>query len=188
MTVTFSDKTDEKDAAKTAAILSALKVKYTDHIWAAELRLSSGARRCDFWVLQPHASKGYLAQAFEIKVSRADFKRDHELKQRDSRLFSDRFWYVTPPGLVKPEEVPVWAGLREFDGKSFKTKVEAPHRDKDAPSWELMVSLLRCSEQVSRDAYLIGSPAYMAKLEQRIALQQKELDAWRSKYGWGGFQ
>ena len=139
-----------------AEILDAL-IAGTDEtmIWASELALSTGARRCDFWTIAPWQSKGYLATAYEIKVSRADFRRDSHGKQREARLFSDRFYYVTPPALLRSEEVPDWAGLLEIhDGKS-KVIVPAPLRDKDAPSWELIVSLLRNSGQIRRDADLI---------------------------------
>ncbi len=124
-------------------------------IWASELALSTGARRCDFWTIAPWQSKGYLATAYEIKVSRADFKRDTHGKQREARLFSDRFYYVTPKGLLRPEEVPDWAGLIEIVGSDRAVVVPAPLRDKDAPSWELIVSLLRNSGQIRRDADLI---------------------------------
>ncbi len=124
-------------------------------IWARELALSSGARRCDFWTLAPHQSKGYAATAYEIKVSRADFRRDTAGKQREARLFSDRFYYVTPPGMIRPDEVPDWAGLIEIVDGRKKIVVAAPLRDKDAPSWELIVSLLRYSGCIERDADLI---------------------------------
>ncbi len=129
-------------------------------IWASELALSSGARRCDFWTLAPCQSKGYAATAYEIKVSRADYRRDTPTKQREARLFSDRFYYATPPGLLKPDDVPDWAGLVEIfpDAERHARKkivVQAPLRDKDAPSWELVVSLLRCSGTIERDSDVI---------------------------------
>lgn len=124
-------------------------------IWASELALASGARRCDFWTLAPCQSKGYAATAYEIKISRADFRRDTHAKQREARLFSDRFYYVTPPGLLKVEEVPDWAGLIEIVDGAKKVRVQAPLRDKDAPSWELIVSLLRCSGTIERDSDMI---------------------------------
>lgn len=138
-------------------------------IWASELALSTGARRCDFWTIAPWQSKGYLAIAYEIKISRADFRRDTHEKQREARLFSDRFYYVTPAGLLRPEEIPDWAGLIEIaDGKKH-TIVMAPLRDKDAPSWELIVSLLRNSGTVRRDADLIRKERDRLKRQLREA-------------------
>ncbi len=71
------------------------------------------------------------------------------MKQRGARLFSDRFFYATPPGLIKPEEIPDWAGLAECDNSNpnwwsrYKIIVPAPKLDKPHPSWGLVVSLLR---------------------------------------------
>lgn len=53
--------------------------------------------------------------AIEIKVSRADFKRDTEEKRRMWRSITQRFIYAVPRGLVDPSEVPSYAGLWEFD-------------------------------------------------------------------------
>jgi len=137
-------------------ILDALVTGCDDSmIWAAELALSTGARRCDFWTLAPWQSKGYLATAYEIKISRADFRRDSHAKQREARLFSDRFYYATPPGLLRPDEVPDWAGCVEIHDGKPKIVVPAPLRDKDMPSWELVVSLLRNSGTIRRDTDLI---------------------------------
>lgn len=149
------------DAEKTAGILAAMRnAAGVNVIWAEELHLSSGARRCDFWTLHPHASQGYLARAYEIKVSRADFKRDNAMKQRQARLFSDEFYYATPRGLIRPEELPDWAGLEEYDQEEDGTwrrakVISAPRRDKDAPSWELVVSIMRYSGQTRRDTDLL---------------------------------
>lgn len=144
------------DAMTAEDILNALIADCDDSmIWASELALSTGARRCDFWTISPWQSKGYLATAYEIKVSRADFRRDNYEKQREARLFSDRFYYVTPPGLLRSEEVPDWAGLIEIVEGKKRIAVPAPLRDKDAPSWELIVSLLRNSGQIHRDADLV---------------------------------
>jgi hypothetical protein len=79
-----------------------------------------------------------------MKLTRSDFLKDvkQPLKQRGARLFSDQFFFVTPPGLLKPEEIPDWAGLLEPYADSFFSNwatwsvvVPAPIRSKDAPSW-----------------------------------------------------
>ena len=145
------------DKEKTEAILNYLKSISNKSIWAEELFMASGVRRCDFWTLSPHTSKGYTATAYEIKVSRQDFKKDTYDKQRYARLYSDYFFYVAPKGLVAKEEIPDWAGLIEynFDTKSIKHTVKAPRRDKDAPSWELVVSIIRNSGDVRRDTDIL---------------------------------
>jgi hypothetical protein len=63
---------------------------------------------------------GYVVE-YEIKISRsdffADFKKDNGYKH--SRLqtntsFCNRFFFVTPKGLLKPDEIPTYAGLIEY--------------------------------------------------------------------------
>lgn len=161
------------DAEKSEAILQALKDKHVREIWATELALSSGARRCDFWALHPHASRGYLARAYEIKVSRSDFRRDSAVKQRQARLFSDEFYYVTPPGLIAKDEVPDWAGLWEWcPDRGWKCPMSAPRRDKDAPSWELVVSIMRNSGDVRRDTDIMKSRISMLEAENERLLRR----------------
>lgn len=131
--------------------------KHSKDLTFEELRLSSGyamPSRVDLWALNVAPSTGNTADAYEIKVSRSDFRRDSHKKQRGARLFADRFWFAAPVGIIPHEEVPDWAGLIEFSWKCgthksakpylhHKVVIPAPKRDKDGPSWGLVVSLLR---------------------------------------------
>lgn len=132
-----------------------------------ELRLACGMdaqRTIDHFVISADTRYGCGTNAYEVKISRSDFLRDlkQPLKHRGFRLIADQFWYVAPPGVIKPDEVPDWAGLLEpttgmgherpagmFEGKvnwqfdMLKTVVPAPLRSKEPPSWPLVVSLLR---------------------------------------------
>lgn len=151
-----------KDKQKTEIILQGLTQYYTTwgkertNIIFPELRLGSGycgvsQRRIDMFVIS--SNSGNETTAYEIKVSRQDFKHDidNDLKQRGARLYSNYFYYVTPPGLLKPEEIPLWAGLRElnFDkwmkhkDANFSTIVPAPLHAKAQPSWGLICSMIR---------------------------------------------
>ena len=59
-------------------------------------------------------TSGYTA--IEIKVTRADFKRDTVEKRRAWQSHTRRFIYVTPKGLLNVSEIPEGCGLWEFDG------------------------------------------------------------------------
>ena len=151
-----------------AEILDALIAISDDKIWASELALLAGGRRVDFWTLEPAASRGFRAQAYEVKISRADFKRDSEEKQEGALSYADRFWYVTPPDMLKKDEIPAWAGLQEWDGKIFNIRRKAPMRQKRDPDWEFVVSLLRnCGDQ-RRDVGLLKAQVafYQSSAEQ----------------------
>lgn len=129
-----------------------------------ELRLGSGysdiaQRRIDLFMIS--AEKGNYTTAFEIKVSRADFLKDikNDLKQRGARLYSSNFYYVTPKGMLKPDEIPMWAGLIEydFDEKQFQKIIPAPLQNRNNPSWSLICSLVR----------RINESLYTTKLEEQ---------------------
>ena len=142
------------DKQKTETILEALKRKCTSwhrcNVLFPELRLGSGysdiaQRRIDLFMIS--AEKGNYTTAFEIKVSRADFLKDikNNLKQRGARLYSSNFYYVAPKGMLEPDEIPMWAGLIEydFDKKQFQKIIPAPLQNRNNPSWSLICSLVR---------------------------------------------
>ena len=156
----------------TEAILEDLKFRHRSEIYATELAWSSGRRRCDFWALHPHPSKGHKAIAYEVKASRADFRKETHDKQREARLFSDEFWYIAPSGVIPKDEVPDWAGLIDWSPSKFKVSVAAPTRSKDAPSWELIVSIIRNSGDVRRDTELMRQQVTMLKAENERLLGQ----------------
>jgi hypothetical protein len=68
---------------------------------------------------------------YEIKISRSDFFADFKKKHWNGNTKHDgmtagtlnncpnKFFFVTPKGLLKKEEIPVHAGLIEYDGVSF---------------------------------------------------------------------
>lgn len=142
------------DKQKTETILEALKRKCTSlhrcNVLFPELRLGSGysdiaQRRIDLFMIS--AEKGNYTTAFEIKVSRADFLKDikNDLKQRGARLYSSNFYYVAPKGMLKIDEIPMWAGLIEYDfeEKQFQERIPAPLQNRNNPSWSLICSLVR---------------------------------------------
>lgn len=142
------------DAKKTEIILQALMQRYErngrSNVIFPELRLGSGysdiaQRRIDMFMIS--SEKGNYTTAFEIKVSRGDFLRDikDEAKQRGARLYSSNFYYVAPKGMLNPEEIPMWAGLMEYDFENgqFNERIVAPLQSRNTPSWSLVCSLVR---------------------------------------------
>ena len=68
--------------------------------------------------------------ALEIKVTRADFKRDTAEKRAAWMAVTDKFAYVAPVGMIKVEELPEGCGLIEYDPTAtwdkLKWKKKAP--------------------------------------------------------------
>jgi hypothetical protein len=118
-----------------------------------ELRCGTGwgkgsEQRLDAFAMEEWPSKGLLRYAYEVKVSRADFLREMKdpTKRRQALYYSNEFAFVTPPGIVKPEEVPLDCGLVEVHGDGltdWKVKVPAPRRDGFAPSWLFFAAVAR---------------------------------------------
>lgn len=174
-------------AISAAAILDALIAVSDDAIWATELAFFNGMRRIDFFTIQPTASARFRTSAYEIKVSRADFRRDSEDKQQGALKWSDRFWYVTPPALVDRAELPRWAGLLEFDGSRMKVVRKAPPRDKAEPDWMFIVSMLRNSGDCRRDVGLMKTQINFLQLRldmwqrQRVLRDRTNFERWLAK-------
>lgn len=173
---------DAPPKTPTDEVLDALVKMVGDGIWASELQFFQGSRRCDFWTISPNSSSGFKARAFEIKVSRADFRRDSFEKQRGARLFADQFYYVTPAGLLKKDEIPDWAGLIELHGGQLKEIVRAPLLDKCAPSWELVVSLIRNSGELHRDQSVLKERLRHAERQIKAVTawaKSKDIQPWQ---------
>jgi hypothetical protein len=161
-------------------VLNALMAWGEDKICATEVRFSDHGTRADFFTIEPMASVNFRTTAYEIKVTRQDFNRDTRQKQAAALQYSDRFFYVTPPNLIDKSELPEWAGLIEWNGKSFAVKRKPPRRMKQEASWRIVVDLLRSSTRVRRDTNLFTSQ--IAALQHTLRAknaQQEVAEDWR---------
>lgn len=66
-------------------------------------------RRIDFLMFD-----GPEITAVEMKISKADFRRDTDAKRRAWKAVTNRFVYLTPEGLLTPEDIPEGCGLWEY--------------------------------------------------------------------------
>lgn len=101
--------------------------------WAVLRHVRDGGgwdrRTCDALAMGLWPSRGLVLRGFEIKVTRADFKREAQDPEKAEAVagFCDEWWLVTPPGLVRDPGVdlpPSW-GLMEprSGGLTIKKKV-----------------------------------------------------------------
>lgn len=122
----LSDKVNPNLGKKvtTADILSYLREKYQfdaykkQYVSFEELRMGSGFKTSslqaiDFWCMDTWG--GQIRTAYEIKTSRSDFLVEikNPAKRRVSLLVSNYFYFITPKGMVKIEEIPPDCGLIE---------------------------------------------------------------------------
>lgn len=138
------------------------------------LRIGTGFGRCseqsiDAFAIELWPSKNWASHAFEIKMSRADFARELRtpIKRRLALRYSNLFWFVTPKGLLKAEEVPIEAGLMEVSWREggwpshedwfVDIILTAPWRDVPPPTWNLFASVARRVHRLERKGAGDGS-------------------------------
>jgi hypothetical protein len=141
-------------------IIKALRKRHgiNGRAWAffEELRAGTGYKnvrkghnpeqRFDAWAINLYPSKNHLTVAYEIKVSRSDFL--HEIRRPEKRKqameHSNEFYFVTPKGLVNPNEIPKGCGLIEVDDKgNTKVVVKAEYRPDAKLTWNFLASIAR---------------------------------------------
>lgn len=110
-------------------------------------------RSFDFLAISSKAGNEVIG--YEVKASRADFLNDLKdpEKQKSLRCFARRFYYVAPKGIIKPEELPAWAGLYELSYSEaqknwYLTKsIEAPEIHNFPPTWGFVAACIRNSRE-----------------------------------------
>jgi hypothetical protein len=88
------------------------------------------------------SKSGYVIEC-EVKVSRSDFFHDfkkknyhnkkHDLLQEKSKIYKpNKFFFATPKGMLKNEEIPNYAGLIEIENGDVYFTKQAPFLHKEA--------------------------------------------------------
>lgn len=114
-----------------------------------EVADATGARQkrfADAVIMSLWPSRGLELHGVEIKVSRADWKREAADPQKAETIaqFCDRWYVHTSPGVVDDlSDLPPSWGLREFDGRVWKTVREAEKTDAVPLTRSFLASLLR---------------------------------------------
>lgn len=137
---------------KSDEVLKALSYRHEDPrewIFIEEAPVGTGSlatNRIDAYAISCWPSAQNKRIAYEVKVSRADFmnEKKNPAKRRPAMLLSNQFYFATPKGLLKVEEIPVDCGLIEAtDAWTSRIVLEAPYRDSIRPTWNYVAALLR---------------------------------------------
>lgn len=150
--------------AVTAAKLGQLLAKRHDKdLFVAECKdgptIGTSHFRMDAWVMKKSWSRPTFL-AYEIKVARGDFMRDD--KWHGYLPLCNQFYFVSPAGTIKIDEVPAQAGLIwcTQNGTRLLTKKKAPYRPLKPASLEKVfryVLMSRC--RVMSDWYSLKNDA-----------------------------
>lgn len=141
----------------TSQIKAVLKLRHSSHrewIYFDECPVGTGyqgSRWIDGYAIAVWPSMGNKRIAYEIKISRSDFRNEIKKpwKRRPGMFFSNEFYFVAPKGLLTKEEIPLDCGLMEWEAKPdnendrLVTVLQAPYRESIRPNWNFVAALLR---------------------------------------------
>ncbi len=147
-----------KKPISASQIRKSMTKKWAAPEWAImwEVANSTGARGnryADAVMMSLWPSRGLELHGVEIKVSLSDWKREaaDPTKAEAIAQFCDRWWIHTPKDLIKDvaELPPAW-GLREFDGRAWRTINDAERTDVEPVTRGFLAALLRRADETQR--------------------------------------
>jgi hypothetical protein len=135
-----------------ALLVRLLEEHHKGDEWATYKELADGTgshkgRTIDFYALHLWPSKGYQSFAYELKVSRNDFRRelDDPTKRAPWEKLATECWYVAPSGVIPVAEVPEGWGLMEWTGEAWRRPRRALQRKIENFPMSFSASLARRS-------------------------------------------
>jgi len=130
--------------------------------------------RMDLWVMNRSWAHPRTI-CYEIKVSRSDFLQDN--KWTDYLEFCSELYFVAPPGIIEPSELPPEAGLLicSVNGKRLYMKKKAAPRDVEIPE-SLYRYILMHRVEIIDDTVKKSKKGYWEEW-----LKTREID---SAFGW----
>lgn len=138
---------------------AALRARFCAPEWALffEVGDATGAqhrRWADAVAMNLYPSRGLEIQGFEVKVSRSDWTK--ELKTPDKsapvQQYCDRWWIVTPAGIIKDGELPpTWGHYEVSEGGKLRQVVAAPKLESIPVSRAFVASIMRRAGGVDQE-------------------------------------
>lgn len=170
----MSDKADKPTAPVTAAdIRAAIRRTYPDNEYALgwEVAAATGhnaRRHLDCVCMSLWPSRGLTLHGLEIKVSRADWRRElkEPAKAEELARYLDLFSIVAPAGVVPVDEVPTAWGLIELKGDKLVTRKNATQTPASAPDRAFLAAMMRAAAR-PMDKDSLASLLNKARLEQQ---------------------
>lgn len=139
------------DKAITAGdIVTGMAKRYAAPEWAMFFNVANGTgarqyRYADALGMSLFPSRGLELHGFEVKVSKSDYRREaaDPTKAEAIAAYCDRWWVVTPPGLLDGENLPMNWGWLAYDGRAFFTKQKAAKLEAKPIDRPMLAAILR---------------------------------------------
>lgn len=147
--------------------------------WAFFRELANGTgiqagRWIDGYALHLWPSKKFRSVAYEVKVSRTDFMRELEdpTKRGAAEKVAGECWFLTPAGLVRPDEVPEnWGLVVAAEDGQLRTLKMPRQGETPMPSMVFFAAVARRSCDPRMDpivATLLGQELTFSRLQRLV--------------------
>lgn len=145
-------------------------------------------RHADAVIMSLWPSRGLELHGVEIKVSRSDWKREAADPEKAEEIakYCDRWWVITAPGVIDDlSDVPPAWGVREYDGKRWRTLREAKITEAQPLSRGFLGAMLRRADKTMREdiAQAAKTAADLAeeeikrRVDREVSMRERELRA-----------
>lgn len=162
----------------------AMRKQWAEQEWAIlwEVREGTGTmagRSADAVMMSLWPSRGLELHGVEIKVSRSDWKREagDPTKAEAIAKYCDRWWVHTSPGIVQDiSELPPMWGLREFNGRNWRTIREAHKSEPQPINRVFLAALLRRSDELMKSLIRDAMESSRAGIDEERARMREGFD------------
>lgn len=163
-------------------IVSGMAKRYAAPEWAMFFNVANGTgarqyRYADAVGMSLFPSRGLELHGFEFKISKSDYRREAAQPEKAESIatYCDRWWVVTPPGLLDGENLPLNWGWLVYDGRAFYTKQKAEKLTAKPIDRPMLAALLRRAHE-SNDRRLAVQVAektqgVQAEIERKVTAE-----------------
>lgn len=136
---------------RTSDVNVALRARFCAPEWALFFEVgdatgSNQRRWADAVAINLYPSRGLEINGFEVKVSRSDFTKELKNPEKSAPVqqYCDRWWIVTPEGIVKDGELPpTWGHYIIGSNGKLRQAVAAPKLQPVGVTREFVAAMLR---------------------------------------------
>jgi len=176
---------------KATEVKAAIRQKFIGNEWAVFFEVADGTganskRYADAVAMNLWPSRGLELHGFEIKVSRSDWLSELKNPEKSEAIqqYCDRWWIITPAGIIKPGEMPpTWGQYEVSDTGKIRQIIAAPKLEPKDVNRQFMAALMRRAGEADRSEVFSMVNARVAEETKRIQQHaDREVERLTEKY------
>lgn len=174
-------------------IKEAIAKRYCAPEWATFFEVGSGTgahcrRHADALSMNMYPSRGLSLIGFEVKVSRADLKKELEQPDKAEEIaqFCNEWFLAVPRGLIRDtDEIPAGWGIIEFFAEDNRLIIKKAAQHREAPDFtrNFVAALLRASKKTAAEDFEKSmEPHIEDRVKSRLAGRDWEFQRIKGDY------